>query len=171
MSDDLEKTLYTTHRTIQDKHVYFLLAAAGAGIGFALTQTTGQSLHWSQVSLGLALICWGVSFYCGCRQVDAAGSTVSLNLELMKIRAGVHPLSGASPPHMKLGEELTLETIEKHRTAGGRAFRWQFRLLLLGAFLYVIWQLTEMYLRTPGATQSLPSWLRSIPIAPAPSQS
>lgn len=119
MSDDLEKTLYTTHRSIQDKHVYFLLAAAGAAIGFAFTQTTGAVLHWSQAPLGVALCCWGLSFYCGCRHVDAASAAVYLNNELLRIRAGLHPgTQGRQTLLIKIGEQVTLEGIEKHRDVG-----------------------------------------------------
>jgi hypothetical protein len=39
MADDGKLELLRAHRTAADKYTYFLLAAAGAAIGFALNQT------------------------------------------------------------------------------------------------------------------------------------
>lgn len=149
MSDDLEKTLYTTHRNIQDKHVYFLLAAAGAAIGFALTQTTSATLHWPQLPLGFAVVCWGMSFYCGCNHVNYAAATVYTNKELLRVKSGRHPDTYGDPQIIQIAADATREAIEKHSNAAGRAFRWQFRLLVLGAALFVVWHVGEMYLRSP----------------------
>jgi len=151
MSDGLQKTLYTTHRAIQDKHVYFLLAAAGASIGFAITRTNDAALHWAQVPLGLAVLCWGLSFYYGCRNVDFTSETVFVNTELLRIRSGQHPMAGVHPQAMAVGAEVALKAIDRNSNAAGNALRWQFRLLLLGAVLFVVWHVGEMYLRRSSA--------------------
>jgi hypothetical protein len=43
-SDD-QMEVYKQHRNAQEKYVYFLLAAAGAAIGFAVNQTKELRKH------------------------------------------------------------------------------------------------------------------------------
>lgn len=86
MADDSERLLFSTLRSIQDKYTYFLLAAAGAAIGLALTQTKGLSLNWSQFPLGLAVLNWGLSFFFGCRQLTSVSSGLYANAGLIKIQ-------------------------------------------------------------------------------------
>ena len=82
MSNDLLKEVYQQFRTSQDKYSYFLLAAAGAAIGFALTQTQGKPLSWSQLPLALAVVCWGLSFYFGCYFIEHITSSLYANFDL-----------------------------------------------------------------------------------------
>lgn len=49
------------------KYVYFLLAAAAAGIALAMNMTASSIISWSQVPLGFSVVFWGLSFYAGCR--------------------------------------------------------------------------------------------------------
>ena len=55
MPTDQQIEVYRQHRTAQDKYVYFLLAAVGAGIGFAISQTQTAKLAWTQLPLGCAI--------------------------------------------------------------------------------------------------------------------
>jgi hypothetical protein len=63
MSDLSE--LHKAHRDSAEKYIYFLLAAAGAAIAFAATQTQSATLTWIKLPLGLAVLCWGMSFSAG----------------------------------------------------------------------------------------------------------
>jgi hypothetical protein len=47
MPSEQQIEIYRQHRTAQDKYGYFLLAAAGAAIAFAVNQTQGAKLAWS----------------------------------------------------------------------------------------------------------------------------
>src|SRR4051794_11241817 len=89
MSEKLE--LHRAVRESADKYIYFLLAASGAAIGFALTQTQEATLSKSMILLALAVVFWGLSFYCGCKQLVQTRSFTFLNYELLRVRQGEHP--------------------------------------------------------------------------------
>jgi hypothetical protein len=46
--------LYKLHRDASEKYIYFLLAAAGASIAFAATQTQAATISWSKLPLAFA---------------------------------------------------------------------------------------------------------------------
>ena len=88
MASELQRELYRTLREAQDKYTYFLLAAAGAAIGLAVSQTQGARIVWAQIPLALAVLSWGLSFYFGCRHVAYVNSTIYANVELLRVQAG-----------------------------------------------------------------------------------
>ena len=61
--------LYKAYWEYYDKYIYFLLAAAGAAIAFAVTQTQTATISLAKILLLISVACWGVSFFCGCRQI------------------------------------------------------------------------------------------------------
>ena len=108
---DHELELWRAHRAMQEKHTYFLLAAAGACIGFALTQSKDMALSASMYPLGAALALWGVSFLLGCRHIEGALSITFANIGLLKMRSGRDPLAGQNPSLTVSYTHLTLPTI------------------------------------------------------------
>jgi hypothetical protein len=136
--------LYKQHQASQDKYTYFLLAAAGAAIGFAVQKTDGLLLSWWLAPVGLAILCWGFSFFCGCKNIAWVQSSIYANNSLLQLKAGVHP---EQPPH----QELTAIAISGVRSAldtnvtTAQFFGvWQFRLLIAGAVFFIVWRLLEM---------------------------
>ena len=101
MSSEAEREVFRVLRESQSKYTYFLLAAAGAAIGFALTQTQDESLACSQWPLELAVFLWGSSFFCGCRHLTYVNSTLYANVVLLKIESGQHPEVGNHPQYMQ----------------------------------------------------------------------
>lgn len=132
-----------TQREYQGKIVYFLLAAAGASIAFAVTQTKDATLEWRHALLGAAVLCWGVSFWSGHRYLDAVAKFLNMNADYLRVREGVHP---EFPAHPQLVEALR-ETLGKSGAKTGQYYIWQYRLLLAGAVFYVAWHTYEMFLR------------------------
>jgi hypothetical protein len=141
MSEKLE--LHRAVRESADKYIYFLLAASGAAIGFALTQTQEATLSKSMILLALAVVFWGLSFYCGCKQLVQTSGFTFLNYELLRVRQGEHP----EFPREASG--LIQDYLEKMSDRLGKWGNWQFRFLITGAVLYVAWHVLEMYIRTP----------------------
>ena len=83
MGNSSELEIYRQQRQGQDKYVYFLLAAAGASIAFALNQTKGLALAGSQWSLGVSVACWALSFLTGCSRlltIDENGQPLSTTI-------------------------------------------------------------------------------------------
>lgn len=103
MSEEIRE-VYRQLRLAQEKYVYFLLAAAGAAIGFALSQTHDSVLSRSQLPLGAAVLCWGLSFFFGCRHLAYVSSTLYANAELLKVEGGQHPEVGRHP-QLRTGRE------------------------------------------------------------------
>jgi hypothetical protein len=148
MPPDQQIEIYRQHRTAQDKYVYFLLAAAGAAIAFAVNQTQGAMLAWSQLPLACAVVFWALSFFCGCRHLGYIESTLSANDALLKVIAGHDPQVGMHPQLINAASKGIQEAIELNSKRAGRFARWQFRCLVLGAASYLVWHVVEMWLRS-----------------------
>jgi hypothetical protein len=139
--------IYRQHREQQTKYVYFLLAASGASIAFAVTQTRELALNVSQLPLGIAVVLWALSFVFGCLHIQQAGEVLHYNGELLRIQAGQHPMAGQDPTQIFLGGEVVRKLIDKHSTTAARWGRAQFRFVVLGALFYIAWHAYEMWLR------------------------
>jgi hypothetical protein len=100
MPSEQQIEIYRQHRTAQDKYTYFLLAAVGAAIAFAVNQTQGAKLAWSQLPLGWAVAFWALSFFFGCRQLTYVESTLFANVVLLRVIAGEDPQVGIHPQLM-----------------------------------------------------------------------
>jgi hypothetical protein len=147
MPSEAQREVFRVLRESQSKYTYFLLAAAGAAIGFALTQTQGEGLACSQVPLGFAVFLWGSSFFCGCRHLAYVNSTLYANSALLKIESGQHPEVGNHPEYMQAASEGIRQAIGQNSETANRLGHWQFRTLIAGAIFYVLWHVLEMYLR------------------------
>jgi hypothetical protein len=152
MSTEAQIEVYRTVREAQGRYTYFLLAAAGAGIALSVNETHGAALAWSQVPLGLAVLSWGLSFFCGCRYLNHAGSVLYANFELLRVQAGEHPEVGQNKAMMVAAAEgIRLGVADLAKKTGIYANR-QFRLLVCGAVLYVVWHVLEMHLKAVNGT-------------------
>jgi hypothetical protein len=149
MASDHELEVYRAHRTAQEKYSYFMLAAAGAAIGFSVTRTQGLVLSWSQIPLAAAVICWGFSFFCGCMNLRYVESNLYANMSLLKVISGKHPDVGNHPQMMQAASEGIRSAMESNSNRTTFYGRWQFYLMMLGAVSFVGWDVYEMYLRMP----------------------
>lgn len=136
--------LHKAHRDGQEKYIYFLLASGGAAVAFAITQTTEATLSITKIPLGLAVLCWGLSFYCGCKQLLQTSNILQQNYEMLRVQAGLNP---EFPPHPQI-ITIIRDAIGEQIKKSGQWGRRQFLLLLAGAFFYVVWHVLEMYFRT-----------------------
>lgn len=136
------------HRTAQDKYTYFLLAVAGASIGFSLSQTQAATISWSKFPFGFSIIFWGASFFCGCRHINYLRSILYTNAELLKIQGGTFPYIGMAPGGIANASQEVYRDIESLSRRAGIYALWQFRCLVAGAISYIIWHVLEMYLRS-----------------------
>jgi hypothetical protein len=148
MSDESMREIYRQLRISQDKYSYFILAAAGAAIAFAINQTQGCAISCSQIPLALAVICWGLSFFFGCRQLAYVSSTLYANAELLKVESGKHKQVGDHPQRMAAASEGIRQAIEDNSNRANRLAHMQFRFLIAGAIMYIAWHVLKMYLRT-----------------------
>ncbi|MFC4820327.1 hypothetical protein [Dokdonella ginsengisoli] len=147
MSNEAQFEVYRALRTSQDKYAYFLLAAAGASIAFAITQTRGHHISWFQVPLGLAVLCWGLSFFFGCRNIAYVNSTLYANAELIRVQNGEHPEIGRDPQRQKAACIGIRTAIESKSNVANSLSKRQFYFLIAGAVFYISWHVAEMCLQ------------------------
>ncbi len=139
--EDLRKR----HADSQDKYTYFLLAAAGAAIGFAVQKTEGLPLSWWLSPVALAAVAWAGSFYCGCQNPTLVGAAVATNHALLQLRQGSHPQQPPHPQVLDAALNGTFTALEKHMDKAQTYAKWQFRLIVLGAVLFISWRVLEMW--------------------------
>jgi hypothetical protein len=146
MADETTREVYRALREAQGKQTYFLLAAAGAAIAFAVNQTQNTALAFSQVPLAAAVLSWALSFFFGCRHLAYVSSTLYANLELFRVESGQHP-QVQHPQMVAAASEGIRQAIESNSERANRFGHRQFMFLVAGAVLYIVWHVLEMYLR------------------------
>ncbi|MGA0531487.1 hypothetical protein [Hansschlegelia sp. KR7-227] len=142
--------IYAQFRGSQEKYAYFMLAASGACIAFAITRTQGDTLNYLHAIVGIGVLSWATSFYCGCQHLRYIGSATYANLDLLRIQAGRHPDVGNIPGYIEAASEGIQIAIGRNDKQSVRHAKAQFRLLILGAFLYLAWHVAVMYARSVG---------------------
>lgn len=145
---DSELELFRQHRAGQDKYTYFLLAAAASGIAFAVRSTTGAILHWSLIPIGMAVFCWGLSFFHGCRYLQYIGSNLYANFHLLKVHRGQGPSGPLVLWQAQAAAEGIGEAMKENQEIAGRHYDKQFRYLISGAVLFVAWHVLGIVLRS-----------------------
>jgi hypothetical protein len=138
MSDEHQFEVYRAQREMQSKYVHFLLAAAGAGIGLAVNQTRDAAMGWVHLPLAFAVVLWGLSFFYGCRHLQNLNAVFEGNTRVLRLEAT------APSPATKSDLMSQLQRSVRH---AGRCARLQFRCLVAGAVVYVVWHAWGMYLR------------------------
>lgn len=135
----MQTEIYRQHRQAQDKYVYFLLAAAGASIGFALNQTKDLALGVSQAPLGLAVLLWSISFIAGCRKLIRTELALSANIDLLKVQqGGFHPAEAEAAAH------AVRTAIDRYNEAMVFWHTVQLWAFVSGGVSYIGWHVLEM---------------------------
>lgn len=146
-----ELEIYKQQRQGQDKYIYFLLAAVGASIAFALNQTKGMPLSPSQWSLGVAVACWAGSFIAGCNRLSKIEELLNLNVGLLRVQTGTHELLD-HPGEIPGAQKIMRGHLEKINNKVRLLARWQYRLLVVGAIFYIGWHISEMAAQTSASS-------------------
>src|SRR6266566_1836679 len=102
MTNDHDIELFRLHRDEQSKYVYFILAAAAGGIALAVRVTAEATLHWSLIPLGVAVLCWGLSFVHGCLQLQYVQGLTRSNAAQLRMARGDDPKVGTDPTNRKV---------------------------------------------------------------------
>jgi hypothetical protein len=147
MAGSGEIEIYRQQRQGQDKYIYFLLAAVGASIAFALNQTNDLALASSQWPLGVAIACWAISFLTGCSRLVTIEETLNLNAGLLRVQKGTHELLNHAS-EIPFAAKIMTDNLENVNRRANRRARWQYQFLVLGAAFYIGWHVHEMYLRS-----------------------
>ncbi|MFN0023435.1 MAG: hypothetical protein ACKVS5_05995 [Parvularculaceae bacterium] len=145
MTDGQLKIVEIHHQTTE-RFVYFLLATAAASIAFAVSQTNELPLKCSQIPLGVAVLCWGLSFGCGCLVRIETHRALHANLEkLSLIRASTENALNSNFVDGRK-EKLTNEFTSRNKKITCQTHL-QISFYAAGGLFFIIWHIIEMYLR------------------------
>jgi hypothetical protein len=148
VAEDGLKYLHETHAKGEDKYTYFLLSVTAAAVAFSVQKTDTSVITWTLIPMALAVLTWGLSFYCGCKNLGWVQTATSANYNLLQLRAGTHP---EQPPHPQAVQAAIrgVGSALAHNINRAQFYaKWQFRLLLLGAGFFLVWHITGIIVRT-----------------------
>lgn len=131
-------------RQHQEKLVYYLLALSVSAIGFSVYQTTGESLSIIQIPLGLAVLSWSLSIFCGLKFMKYVISSLYANNEYFQIINGKNEDIGKNPERIKIGIQAYREAMEINSNRMRKLFKWLNVLFYSGIIFFVIWHVLEM---------------------------
>lgn len=142
--DPFLQSLHKAHSDSQDKYTYFLLAAAGAAIGFAVQKTEGLAMSWWLLPVAAATLLWGASFFFGCKNIDWVQRSLSANFSLLQLKSGTHPDQPPHPQNLEAAVSGVSKALRGNVERAGFYAKWQFRTLIAGAVLFIGWRVMEM---------------------------
>ncbi len=155
MPDDDLRQIHEQLRRSQNRYTYFLLAAAASAIALILRSTSDSNYSWSMVPLGLAIVCWGISFFVGCRHIQYVNSTLYANYNYLLVKMGIHPEVGENVSRVSAVSQGIKEAMEDNSEKANKLSRRQFQFLVLGAFFFIIWHLIEMLNRSLNSIEAI----------------
>ena len=100
------------------------------------------------IPLSLSVVCWGTSFFAGCRNRQYFSSTLLANTTLIQVRKGKHPEIEQNPEMMAAAAEGIKKAVVDNSNAASTWAHVQFNCLVLGVVLFVAWHILLMALRT-----------------------
>ena len=101
-TEELQKEIQKQHREKISKYTYYQIALAVAAIGFSINLAINLKLNYTQIPLGLAVICWAISIIFGFRFIELELDLLHNNNSYFDIILGKHSLSGQHPEKIKI---------------------------------------------------------------------
>jgi len=146
--NEIQFNIQQEFRDKQEKYVYYLIALSVSAIGFSIYKTENQSLTYSQIPLGLAVLSWSISIFCGLKFLKYVISNLYANNSYFEIIKGNHPNIGNQPELIKAGVEGFKEAMQINSDTMVKYFKFQGYTFYFGIILFIVWHIIEMYLKT-----------------------
>jgi hypothetical protein len=137
--------LFKQFNSDQEKKTYYIVALSVTAIGFAIVQTTGIELKYNQIPLGVAVLSWAGSVYCGMQFLGYRMSTNFANIELFNVHEGSNKEVQQNPELKEPAIEGITAAIESNSKIASNFSRWQNRLFYIGIATYILWHILVMY--------------------------
>ncbi|HHF3072500.1 TPA: hypothetical protein ACPJ1I_004616 [Vibrio diabolicus] len=145
MKLEREDSLINAYRESREKIIYFVLAASGSAIGFAMTQTKMEAFQSHHYIWLAAIFLWATSFLCGIKALDYQ-KQLTLN-NAMSLRSERVPPSELKLPQGPLPPKQALSIVYEQANKRFNLYeRAQLYTLLLGALVYISWHVVRMLL-------------------------
>lgn len=136
--------LQKQHQASQEKYTYFMIAAAGACIAYAVEKAIGVPLTLYLSFLTLSVLCWSASFYCGCKCANTVQALIRANANLLSLNAGIHESQPKEPELLEAAIRGIQRAIDTNMVHSKSYNDWQFRLFVAGGVMFVGWRITEI---------------------------
>lgn len=145
MSDDIKWEVQKVVSDMRAKYVYFLLAAVGASIGFAVTQSKDVRFDAWALPLGVAIVLWALSFICGCAYLNNSTRLFMQSFQLMSLGgSSIFDQSNRRADKMRELRDVGLKITSKADVLYG----FQFICFVGGAVSFILWHVLAIWLRT-----------------------
>ena len=144
VENDLIQQVRQSHENGQEKYTYFLLAAAGAAIGFAVQRTEGLLLSWWLLPVAFSIIFWGSSFYFGCENINWVQTSKVANYNLLHLKIGSHSEQPSNQEGLDYAVSEVKSALSQNMEKAQSYYKWQFHSLILGAIFFIGWRIVEM---------------------------
>src|SRR5690606_8168895 len=99
---------------------------------------------WSHIPLGVAVLNWALSIFCGLRFLRYVNSTLYSNIYYNEILLGHHPDIGDDPQNIKAASSGVMKAIQINSGRAKKLFRWQEYFFYLGIILFLFWHILMM---------------------------
>jgi hypothetical protein len=90
-NDERQLELYRSIDDKQQKISYYIIGLSVAAIGFSISQTSSDSLHWTHTFLGGAIISWAYSIRSGLKYSEKTIVILKENITYLKGGPRVNP--------------------------------------------------------------------------------
>jgi hypothetical protein len=137
---ELQKLHFESH----NKYVYFLLAATGAALGYALQRLDGLPITWWVAPGLLATLCWLASFYAGCLRITWTHRAMQSDYSSVQLQRGIHLRQPKDPAETQQAIEITKNLTLSNLQKSSLFLTLQFWLLTAGVASFVLWRVLEM---------------------------
>ena len=143
--EETHKELKIQFLQYQERYVYYLLALTVSAIGFSIYRTTGVVLKLTQIPLGIAILSWGFSIYCGLTFIKYVLSNIYSSISFIDVQMGRYPDIGNVTWKQQAAYDGINQAILSNSEKSSLYFKWQGRLFYFGIFAFIIWHIIEMY--------------------------
>ncbi|BDU21185.1 hypothetical protein [Dyella sp. GSA-30] len=151
--------LATFYNESKSKYTYFLMAAAGASIGYALQKLDSLPRTALNSMAVVAIILWAISILLGCLSITRIHRILSANHAQIELTAAslVNPIVAGL-------REIKRPNLTERTRANAEVAKWfsrlQFWSLIGGVWVYAIWKIIAWWWHVPPspAEQVLGNW-------------
>ncbi len=138
-----QNTLYEHSINQQQKFIYYVIALSVAGIGFAIHQTTNQTLDWNHLLWGTSVLFWGFSIHYGFQRLMLEHSIIKSNAIYLDAKEGIF-----DGKQMDIGLdkiELMETDIRKMISKTGELYSRLVMFFYLGSIVFILWHIFRMF--------------------------
>lgn len=146
--EELQKELRQQFRQQQEKYAYYVVALCVAAIAFSIHETINKPLSFSHIALGIAILGWGTSIFCGLKFIAYVISTLYANNAYFEILQGKDEKVGKHPLNIESAGRGVKEAMRLNSETALKYGQWQNKGFYFGSVAFLFWHILEMYKNT-----------------------